>query len=413
MPSAESAKSRAGTVPQAVEQAAGVNHEDAQRIAKKAAAAPVVVHNRSRVNVHEASCSKTRDAGCTCKRTPPTELSSGLKLAVCVVGFAHKGIEGIRIIDAPAYQRFANVNMEMRELGAGRVDVFFNLDLNIYEQSRTGLQVVAGKLQCPRPPCGEQTGANTSNMRVIGQTSMNSLLPVINTVRPVSVEFSGSTFCQTSRLCSPSCSAVGGRMPQRMWEQYARVSRVFHQVLAYEREHNIEYTWIAKLRSDFISSIYWSSVVVAHASAHPSAVLASGNGAPGYGQIDLAALVPRSLAVAYYELPQTSCAWLSCVNDVYRDRSHDIKNERLLAEFIYSQGAALGHICQAGNAPVAGNQLQATKVCAHCVYNESCTRPPVPPPPPPPRSYPPSPLPPSYPADHPMRHRRHRTQPSP
>jgi hypothetical protein len=279
----------------------------------------------------------------------PVPIAPTTRLALCVTGFADKGPPESRITHSQVYNGLARTNDELRRLGAARVDVFFNIDLNIYPQFRLSGAETQGKggafIRCPPGKCHEDVGYHPPNLEILGRMREEELTPAIAAVQPASVEYSNSTFCEKHHLCNSSCSGISARMPHRMWEQYARNARAYHQVLRYEREHGFRYTWVGRVRSDFVH-IYWSSGIVSRAvTRSANAVLATNTaGPPGYGQIDLAALVPRAHADAYFLLPHTTCRWLSCVNSHFRDDAN-IKNERLLAEHIMSHGVAIEGLC--------------------------------------------------------------------
>lgn len=284
-----------------------------------------------------------------CEIGAPKSIAPATRLALCVTGFAAKGPPGNRITDSPIYNGLARTNRELRSLGAARVDVFFNLDLNVYPQFRLAGAVTHGKggefIRCLPGACREDVGYAPSNLEVLGRTSEEEVAPAIAAVQPASIEYSNSTFCETHRVCNASCSGISARMPHRMWEQYARNARAFHQVLRFERELGLRYTWVARVRSDFVAS-YWLPGLVSRALSRGAAAVLTTNsgGLPGYGQLDLAGLVPRAHADAYFLLPHVTCHWLRCLDAHFR-YDPDIKNERLLAEHIMSRGAAIEGLC--------------------------------------------------------------------
>ena len=260
-----------------------------------------------------------------------------LRLAVAVTGFVAKGTPNI--LHPEVYCRLASANHELRALGAENADVFFNLDLNIYPQLRLGCSNPA-KLST----CSEQKGYNASNLNIIGRVDEHALQWMLNAVQPVSVAFTNSTFCNSSPLCAPNCSDVSRNMPHRMWEQYARWSLAFDQVESYERAHGFRYDWVGRVRSDFVHH-YWTAAIVSHAVYGDStSIITSYTRAPNFGQLDLAAMVPRAVASAYFDLPLTTCDWLRCASAIL-EAGEDLKNERLLAEWMFSQGVGLRLLC--------------------------------------------------------------------
>ena len=98
------------------------------------------------------------------------------------------------------------------------------------------------------------------------------------------------------------------------------------------------------MRSDFVHH-YWTAAIVSHAVYGDStSIITSYTRAPNFGQLDLAAMVPRAVASAYFDLPLTTCDWLRCASAIL-EAGEDLKNERLLAEWMFSQGVGLRLLC--------------------------------------------------------------------
>ena len=291
----------------------------------------------------------------------PRALPSGTLLALCVTGFVQRGPPENRITSPAIYRGLAQTNDKLRKLGAERVDVFFELDLTIYPQSRLSgvIYTDEASYRCAPDGCREEAGHGTGNMRTLGYISPADVQPAIDAVGAVSVGFGNSTFCKSSPLCNAGCSPTSGAMPHLMWEQYAKLARAFAQVVAYERRHGIRYTWIGMVRSDWVD-VHWTVAVVSAAVERASSsdrgarvfvtgIEQKGQTVPEYGMVDHAALVPRANADAYFLVVNTSCEWLRCVHSSLPTAHRPVlKSERLLAEHILRHGLELDALCANG-----------------------------------------------------------------